>query len=131
MANEHETNADYTIYDSGKLGEVKISNEVIAIIAGIATMETSGVACMAGSSGSLQKEIISKLGMKVLSKGVHISVNGRNVTADLSVELEYGVKIPEVTRAIQGKVISAIESMTGLKVESVNVHVVDVKLQEE
>jgi len=131
MSNERESSADYTIYENGELGEVRISHEVIAVIAGIAAMETDGVASMTGSSGSLQKELVSKLGMKVLSKGVHICVEERRVTADLSVILDYGCKIPEVTCAIQDKVKNAVESMTGLTVDSVNVHVVDVRLEEE
>lgn len=131
MSNEHENGTDYTIYENGDQGEVRISHEVIAIIAGIAAMETEGVSSMAGSSGSLQKELVSRLGMKVLSKGVGISVEDRKVTADISVILCYGCKIPKVTAALQDKVKGAIESMTGLKVDNVNVHIVDVKLEEE
>ena len=86
---------------------------------------------MAGNAGSLQKDLISRLGMKVLSKGVSISVQERKVTADISVVLAYGCKVPEVTGALQDKVKSAVESMTGLEVEAVNIHVVDVKLDEE
>ncbi len=131
MSNEHENSADYTIYETGKLGQVKISNEVIAVIAGIAAMETDGVASMTGNSGSLQKDIISRLGMKVLSKGVRIAVEDCSVKVELSVILDYGCSIPEVTKAVQDRVKNAIESMTGLKVHSVNVQVMDVKLEEE
>ena len=131
MSNEHENSADYTIYETGKLGQVKISNEVIAVIAGIAAMETDGVASMTGNSGSLQKDIISRLGMKVLSKGVRIAVEDCSVKVELSVILDYGCSIPEVTRDVQDRVKNAIESMTGFKVHSVNVQVMDVKLEEE
>ena len=131
MSNEHENSADYTIYETGKLGQVKISNEVIAVIAGIAAMETDGVASMTGNSGRLQKDIISRLGMKVLSKGVRIAVEDCSVKVELSVILDYGCSIPEVTKAVQDRVKNAIESMTGLKVHSVNVQVMDVKLEEE
>ena len=64
MANERENNTNYTIYENGPLGEVQIANEVVAIIAGIAATEVDGVAAMAGD---VQKELVSKLGMKDLS----------------------------------------------------------------
>jgi uncharacterized alkaline shock family protein YloU len=86
---------------------------------------------MAGNAGSLQKEIISRLGNKVLSKGVKIHMEEGRVKANLSVVLDYGCVIPDVTAAIQEKVKSAIETMTGLTVEEVNVQVADVKLEEE
>ena len=72
---------------------------------------------------SLQKEIISRLGNKVLSKGVKIHMEEGRVRADLSVVLDYGCSIPEVTAAIQEKVKSSIETMTGLNVAEVNVRV--------
>ncbi len=131
MANEREHGTSYKIYDKDNLGEVHIADEVIAVIAGIATMEVDGVASMAGSTRDLQKEIISKLGMKVLSKGVSIRVEDGKVNADISVILYYGRNIPEVTKAIQDKVSSEIENMTGMTVEAVNVDVVDVNLENE
>ena len=117
MANERENNTNYTIYENGPLGEVQIANEVVAIIAGIAATEVDGVAAMAGD---IQKELVSKLGMKVLSKGV-----------DLSIILEYGCSIPEVTAAVQERVKNSIETMTGLKVVDVNIRVADVKIDNE
>ena len=131
MANEREHGVSYKIYDKGSLGEVHIADEVIAVIAGIATMEVEGVASMAGTAKDIQKEIISKLGMKVLSKGVGIKVEDDKVEADISVVLSYGKSIPEVTKAIQEKVTTEIESMTGMTVGAVNVDVVDVNLENE
>lgn len=130
MANERE-NTNYTIYENESLGDVRIADEVVAIIAGISAMDVDGVVSMAGSGGSLQKEIISRLGNKVLSKGVKIHMEEGRVRADLSVVLDYGCSIPEVTAAIQEKVKNEIETMTGLEVEAVNVQVADVKLEEE
>ncbi len=130
MANERET-TNYTIYENDALGDVRIADEVIAIIAGISAMDVEGVVSMAGNGKSLQKEIISRLGNKVLSKGVKIHMEEGRVRADLSVVLDYGCSIPEVTAAIQEKVKSSIETMTGLEVEAVNVQVADVKLEEE
>ncbi len=131
MANEREQGVCYKIYDKGNLGEVHIADEVIAVIAGIATMEVEGVASMAGTAKDIQKEIISKLGMKVLSKGVGIKVEDDKVEADISVVLNYGKSIPEVTKAIQEKVTTEIENMTGMTVGAVNVDVVDVNLENE
>lgn len=128
MSNERENNTNYTIYENGSLGEVQIADEVVAIIAGIAATEVDGVAAMAGN---IQKEFISKLGMKVLSKGVRISVDEGNVTVDLSIILDYGCSIPAVTAAVQDRVKNAIETMSGLKVADVNIRVADVKIDNE
>lgn len=128
MANERENNTNYTIYENGSLGEVQIADEVVAIIAGIAATEAEGVAAMAGN---IQKEFVSKLGMKVLSKGVRISVEEGKVSVDLSIILDYGYSIPQVTRTVQEKVKNAIETMTGLTVADVNIRVADVKIDNE
>ena len=124
MANERENNTNYTIYENGPLGEVQIANEVVAIIAGIAATEVDGVAAMAG-------ELVSKLGMKVLSKGVRIAFEDSGIRVDLSIILEYGCSIPEVTAAVQERVKNSIETMTGLKVVDVNIRVADVKIDNE
>ena len=131
MANERENETNYTIYEDDALGDVRIADEVVAIIAGISAMDVDGVVSMAGNAGSLQKEIISRLGNKVLSKGVKIHMEDGLVKANLSVVLDYGCVIPDVTAAIQEKVKSAIETMTGLTVAEVNVQVAEVKLEEE
>ena len=128
MANERENNTNYTIYENGPLGEVQIANEVVAIIAGIAATEVDGVAAMAGD---IQKELVSKLGMKVLSKGVRIAFEDSGIRVDLSIILEYGCSIPEVTAAVQERVKNSIETMTGLKVVDVNIRVSDVKIDNE
>lgn len=128
MANERENNTNYTIYENGALGEVQIADEVVAIIAGIAATEVEGVAAMAGN---IQKELVSKLGMKVLSKGVRISVEEGKVSVDLSIILDYGYSIPEVTKAVQERVKNTIETMTGLKVADVNIRIADVKIDNE
>ena len=87
-----------------------------------------GVAAMAGD---IQKELVSKLGMKVLSKGVRIAFEDSGIRVDLSIILEYGCSIPEVTAAVQERVKSSIETMTGLKVVDVNIRVADVKIDNE
>lgn len=118
----------YTIQADENLGEVKIADEVVAIIAGLAAMEAEGVASMAGNA---TKELISKLGMNSLSKGVKVDVLDGIVTASLALNLKYGYSIMEVSQKVQEKVKTAIENMTGLTVADVNVRIVSVEMEEE
>ena len=124
MAEDRKT---FKIKD-GHLGEVKIADEVVAIIAGLAATEVEGVSSMAGN---IANELVSKLGMKVLSKGVRIAFEDSGIRVDLSIILEYGCSIPEVTAAVQERVKNSIETMTGLKVVDVNIRVADVKIDNE
>ena len=122
MAQENtKTNKEFT-------GTVKIADDVVAIIAGLAATEVKGVASMAGN---IPNALIAKLGMKKLSKGVKVEVVEENVTVDLGVNLEYGFSIPETTKKVQKKVKEAIENMTGLHVEDVNVRVAGINMQLE
>ena len=86
MARE-ENRGIHMIHADGKLGEVQIADEVVAIIAGLAATEVEGVAAMAGN---ITNELISKLGMKNLSKGVKVLVTDRSVDVDLALNIEYG-----------------------------------------
>lgn len=121
-----ETRNTYKIYEGSHIGEVQIADDVVAIIAGLAAMEVKGVASMAGN---ITSELISKLGMKKLSKGVNIVVEDGVVTVSLSLNLEYKFNLVEVSSKVQEKVKSAIENMTGLKVASVNVSIASVNVQ--
>ena len=118
----------YTIKTDENLGEVKIADEVVAIIAGLAAMEVEGVASMAGNA---RRELISKLGMKSLSKGVKVDVLDGIVTVSLALNLNYGYSIKEITSKVQEKVKTAIENMTGLEVADVNIRVAGVEIPEE
>ena len=112
--------------NSNELGKIQIADEVIQIIAGLAATEIDGVADMSGSfAGGLTESL---LGLKNLSKGVRVefSDEDRNCSVDLSVVLQFGYNIPEVSTAVQERVKQAIEGMTGLAVSSVNVHVTGV-----
>src|SRR5690606_37753522 len=102
------------------LAELRIANEVVAIIAGLAATEVQGVA---GMSGGIVGGIAELLGYKNLSKGVRVEVGEEQAAIDLFVVVEYGVRIPEVAWKIQESVKGAVESMTGLQVVVVNVHV--------
>lgn len=124
---KEERNA-YTIKNDANIGEVKIADEVVAIIAGLAAMEVEGVASMAGNA---TRELISKLGMKSLSKGVKVDVLDGIVTVSLALNLLYGYGIKDVTVKVQEKVKSSIENMTGLEVADVNIRVAGVKVPEE
>ena len=112
----------------GNLGEVKIADEVVAIIAGLAAMEVEGVASMAGNA---TRELISKLGMKSLSKGVKVDVLDGIVTVSLTLNLLYGYGVKDISVKVQEKVKSSIENMTGLEVADVNIRVAGVKVPEE
>ena len=121
-----ENKSSYQISEQGVLGEVKIADDVIAVIAGIAATEVTGVARMCGN---ITNELVSKLGVNNLSKGV--KVENHHVRVNLALELDYGVSIPEISKKVQDRVKAAIENMTGLKVREVNVRVTGVAAEEE
>ena len=106
------------------LGEVKIADEVVAVIAGLATTETEGVASMAGD---ISGDIISRLSMKKLVKGVKVEVIENHVIVDVAINVLYDTNIPSVSQKIQDKVKLAIENMTGLEVIEVNVKVIGIQ----
>ena len=109
-------------------GAVKISEEVVAIIAGIAAMEVPGVA---GMSGGLAGGIAEMLGRKNLSKGVKVEVGEKEAAIDLYIIVEYGCRIPDVAWEIQEKVKKAVETMTGLHVVEVNIHIQGVNIEKD
>ena len=110
---------------SDKVGDVRVADEVVAIIAGLATTEVEGVSSMAGN---ITNEIVSKLGMKNLSKGILVEVMENEVKVDVAINISYGYSIPEVSSKVQDKVKTAIENMTGLNVAVVNVRIVSVDM---
>lgn len=99
---------------------VKIADEVVGVIAGIAATEVEGVAGMAGGIAS---GITEMLGKKNFGKGVKVEVGETQAALDLYLVIQYGVSIPEVAQQVQENVKRAVESMTGLDVVEVNVHV--------
>lgn len=109
-----------------KLGEVKIADEVVAIIAGLAATEVEGVSSMAGN---ITNELVSKLGMKNLSKGIKVEVQEHVVKVDVALNIRFGYAIPEVSSKVQERVKSAVENMTGLEVSSVDVRIAGVDLE--
>lgn len=123
---ELEGRNTYKVYEDGKIGEVQIADEVVAIIAGLAATEVAGVDSMAGK---ITNELVGKLGMKNLSKGVKVEVTEEHVSVDLSLNVKYGFNIPEVSEKVQEKVKAAIENMTGLTVLDVNIRIAGVNLE--
>jgi uncharacterized alkaline shock family protein YloU len=118
----------YKIHENGKVGEVQIADEVVAVIAGLAATEVKGVAA---TSGNVTNEIAGKFGKKNLSKGVKVMVNEDTVSVDMALTLEYGYGIPEVAKQVQEKVKLAIENMTGLQVQDVNIRIAGVNIVKE
>ncbi|CAG7612413.1 hypothetical protein PAESOLCIP111_01528 [Paenibacillus solanacearum] len=110
-------------YEKTEMGAIQIAPEVIEIIAGMAAVEVPGVA---GMSGGFAGGIAELLGRKNMSKGVKVEVGQREAAIDVSIVIEFGSRIPEVASGVQQNVKNAIESMTGLNVVQVNVHIHDV-----
>ena len=105
------------------IGSVKIADDVVAMIAGLAATEVDGVSAMAGN---ITNELMSRVGMKKLSKGVKVEMSQKKVYVDLAVMMEYGYNIPATCQKVQSKVQNAIENMTGLEVANVNIRIAGV-----
>lgn len=112
-------NKDYITYTDEK-GSVNISEEVIAILAATAAVETDGIAGLSAPSG---KEYHEKLGKKVISKGVRVRVEEKEAIIDVFAVVRFGNPIYELSQKVQENVKNAIESAAGLQVLAVNVHV--------
>ena len=106
---------------------IKISDDVVAVIAGVAVSEVPGVAGMAGGFAGGISEVFS--GKKNLAKGIKVEIDEKDVKIDVNIIVNYGVRIPDVAFDIQNKVKQSVETMTGLKVNEVNVHVQGVNIE--
>ena len=126
--NKKDMRDTYTIYDDQTIGKVQIADEVVAIIAGLAATEVDGVDSMAGN---ITNELVGKLGMKNLSKGVTVDVLEGVVTVSLALNLKYNYSIMTVTEKVQEKVKAAIENMTGLEVADINIRVAGVEMDNQ
>jgi len=111
--------------EKNKYGTVKIANDVVSVIAGLAATEVDGVA---GMSGGITRDITEMFGMKNLSKGVKVEVGEKEAAIDLFIIVEYGMKISDVARNVQENVKNKVETMTGLRVVEVNVNVQGVNI---
>ena len=105
-------------------GVVRIADDVVAIIAGLAASDVKGVDSLVGN---VTRDVISRLGIKSLSKGVKLTVDDEGeANVSLSVNVRYGFNVPETCRKVQDRVKTAIETMTGLKVGEVNIRVASI-----
>lgn len=116
----------YVLQEDDGIGTVKIADDVVAMIAGIAATEIEGVNAMAGN---ITNELMSKVGMNKLTKGVKVEVYENQVKVDLAVIMEYGYNIPATCQKVQTKVKSTIENMTGLDVVDVNIRIAGINMQ--
>ena len=130
MSEENKEKKDEVIEIQGETNEetttneqesIQISNDVIAVIAGVAVSEVSGVASMAGGFAGGISEVLS--GKKNMAKGIKVEKTESKVKIDVNIVVEYGTRIPDVAFEIQNRVKKAVENMTGMNVEEVNVHV--------
>jgi uncharacterized alkaline shock family protein YloU len=126
MEKEMERDA-YTLKEDDNSGTVSIADDVVAMIASLAATEVDGVGAMVGN---ITNELMSKVGMKKLTKGVKVTVTNEKVNVDLAITIDYGHNIPETCQNVQQKVKNAIENMTGLEVEVVNIRIAGINMKE-
>ena len=122
-----ENQTGYTL-ENGNMGQVQIADEVVAIIAGLAATEVEGVASMAGN---ITNELVSKLGKKSLSKGIRVKVEDGIVNVNVALNIAYGYSVPKTCKKVQEKVKAAIENMTGLEVEKVDIQIANVSISKQ
>lgn len=109
-----------------EMGAIRIADEVVSTVAGLAAIEVEGIAAMSGGWGT---DLVEKLGRKNFGKGIKVEVINDETRIDIYVVVEFGYPIPEVAENVQKEVKVAVETMTGLIVSAVNVHVVSVQMK--
>ena len=125
---EKETNRNtYVLQGDENMGSVQIADDVVAMIASIAATEVEGVASMVGN---ITNELMSRVGMKKLTKGVKVSIIDGKVNVDLAITIDYGYNIPETCQSVQSKVKAAVENMTGLDVDVVNIRIGGINMKD-
>lgn len=113
--------------DESNVGEVQIADDVVAMIASLAASEIDGVY----PAGNVTNELMSKVGMKKLTKGVRVDLQQNSVNVDLAITMDYGYNIPGTCQQVQNKVKSAIENMTGLVCNNVNIRIAGVNMKKD
>lgn len=127
MTQESDKNS-YVLQDDENLGTVKIADDVVAMIAALAATEVEGVAAM---SGNMTNELLSRVGVKSMAKGTRVEVLQKKVKVDLAITIEYGFNIPATCQRVQTKVKNAVENMTGLEVNDVNIRIAGINVARE
>lgn len=117
------------VHETETESNIKIADDVVAVIAGVAVSEVAGVAGMSGGFAGGITEVLS--GKKNLAKGIKVEVGEKETKIDVNIIVEYGTRIPDIAFEIQNRVKKAVENMTGLKVMEVNVHVQGVSTETE
>lgn len=115
----------FVLQEDENIGAVKIADDVVAMIASLAASEVEGVSAV---GNNITNDLMSKVGVKNLAKGVKVEVKESKVTVDVVVSMEYGYNIPATSRKVQDKVKAAIENMTGLNCAEVNIRIAGVKV---
>ena len=122
-AEQTENKAAHVIHEKEEIGKVIISDEVFSLSAGLAAMEVEGVNSMAGN---ITRELVAKLAMKNLAKGVKVEDQNESVTVYMSLNIDFGYNIPQVSAKVQERVKASVENMTGFHVETVNIKIAGV-----
>ena len=129
MLMEQETTKNsYVLNEDEKFGTVKIADDVVAMIAALAATEVDGVAAMAGN---MTNELLSRVGVKSLSKGARVYVSNKKVKVELAITMEYGYNIPATCQRVKNRVKAAIENMTGLEVLDVNIRIAGINVTKD
>ena len=115
----------YLSQEDETFGTVKIADDVVAMIAALAATEVDGVASM---NGSVANELLSRVGVKGMAKGVRVDIFNKKVKVELAVTMEYGFNIPATCQLVQNRVKTAIENMTGLEVTDVNIRIAGINM---
>ena len=111
-----------------EIGDVKIASDVVNVIATIAATEVEGIA---GMSGGITGEIAEKVGVKSSGKGIKVQIGEEETVIDLYLIVNYGVRVPDVAWEVQQNVKKSVETMTGLKVGQVNIHIQGIHIVKE
>lgn len=129
MLMEQETTKNsYVLNEDEKFGTVKIADDVVAMIAALAATEVDGVA---GMAGNMTNELLSRVGVRSLSKGARVDVSNKKVKVELAITMEYGYNIPATCQRVQNRVKAAIENMTGLEVLDVNIRIAGINVTKD
>ena len=121
-----EEHSSYILQEDESIGSVQIADDVVAMIASLATREVDGVSAMVGN---MTGELMSRVGIRNLKRGAKVEILQKRVKVDSAVTVEYGYNIPATCQMVQSKVKAAIENMTGLEVTDVNIRIAGVNMQ--
>lgn len=126
MEREKDKNT-VVLKEDAEMGAVQIADDVVAMIASLAASEVEGVY----PAGNMREDLMSKVGMKRMSKGVRVDLQQSSVNVDLAVTMDYGYNIPGTCQKVQDKIKAAIESMTGMECNNVNIRIAAVNMKKD